>query len=101
MIQPPTAPVAGDTLPRPARLAPRVAVQRSERVAVAEFSQPWDDAQFGIVPLGAASGPQAPPGITRERDHLAVGKLASRGVEVAAEHTRTRRGGRQPTADRL
>src|SRR5215207_7931521 len=44
VIETPTAVVTGNAPPGPARLAASVAVQRSERVAVAELSQPWDDA---------------------------------------------------------
>src|SRR5215204_5066468 len=101
VIETPTAVVTGNAPPGPARLAVRVALQRSERVAVAELSQPWDDAELGVVPLGSTLGPQAASGVARERDHLAVGKLPARGVEISAEHPRTPRRGRQPAADRL
>jgi hypothetical protein len=56
VIQSPTAVVAGDPPPRPARLALRVAVQRSERIAVTEFSESWNDPELGLVPLGPALG---------------------------------------------
>jgi hypothetical protein len=56
VIQTPTAIVAGDPPPSPARLALGVAVQRSERIAVTELSQPWNDPELGLVPLGPALG---------------------------------------------
>jgi hypothetical protein len=56
VIQTPTAVVARDPPPRPARLALRVAVQRSERISITVLSETWNDAELGLVPLGPALG---------------------------------------------
>jgi hypothetical protein len=51
--------------------------------------------------LGSALGSQARSRVARKCDHVAVGKLAARRVEISAEHSRRSPGARQPEPDPL
>ena len=100
VVQPPAAAVAGDAAERPARLARRVAVQRAERVGEAELAQARHDAQLGLVPGAGALRAEPPAPVARERPDGAVGQLAPRRVEVAAEHARPAAARGEPRAHR-
>src|SRR6059058_2474738 len=78
MVEPPAA----APLPLEAHLL-HVGVERAEAVLETEVRQARDDAEFRLVPLRAALGPQATVAGAREAD--VFGDLAAGRVEVAAE----------------
>src|SRR5690242_2129638 len=86
VIEPPTAVMSRDRLPRPTWRRQLVSVQRSIRVAVSEVLEARDDAEFRRIPVGSAVGPQAAARVTRERTRSSVWQLASRGIQISAQH---------------
>src|SRR5262245_3415200 len=80
----------------PARVLALQAVQRAKDVEEVPLGQPGQDRTLCRVParerIGAVGG---------ERDHLALRRLHSRGVEVAAEDAMALGGPREREVDRL
>src|SRR3954469_15736521 len=85
VVEPPAAAIASEG---PARLALAVAVQGAEGVDPPLGAQPVHEGSLGAVPPLAALGAQPARAVVREGEHVAVGELATRGVEVAAQDPR-------------
>src|SRR4051812_20058034 len=76
--------------PPPADLAPLVAVQSAERIAEPVRLEPAQQRELRPLPLLAAIRSQPSVAVAREAPDGAVGVLAPRRVEIAAEDRRPR-----------
>ena len=96
VVEPPAPAVA----PRPARLARRVAVQRAERVGVAEVAQAGHDAELRLVPEARALLPQ--PALARRGRTTRPCRRAARAAACSSRRRRppARRARREPRAQR-
>src|SRR5690242_13905684 len=86
VIEPPATVMARDRLPRPTGRRQLVSVQRSIRVAVSDVLEARDDAEFRRIPVRSAVGPQAAARVARERNRSSVWQLASRSIQISAQH---------------
>src|SRR3954447_2466158 len=85
VVDPPAAAIAREG---PARLALAVAVQGAEGVDPPAGAEPAPHGSPRPAPPLAALGAQPARAVVREGEHVAVGELATRGVEVAAQDPR-------------